>query len=335
MQSIQQATRESRPDPARPPKADSHETIHRVRVKPADVGIVGFVDGGTLLEWIDKAAYATATQWCGSHCVAASVGNLHLDRPIGVDELVEVNASLVYTGRSSMHILITIYSSDPARAKTDQTSQCPMVFVAVDETGNPVEVPRWTPVTMLELQRQRQARVRIRMRKRIESAVAAQSYTAEGTAPRTTLPFIAVPTDINSDGKVHGGRVMQWVDEAACLCGADWTGAEVIASYIAGIHFHRPIVVGDAVEVTARIIHTGPRSIHTGVHVTTTDTSGGESHLVAQGLAVVVSLNEHSEARPVAAWEPASDEDHRLDQHAQHLIELRQFFEPFTTVRRS
>jgi len=141
MQSTQQATRDgSRTEPTCPPKARSHATVHRFRIKPADVGIVGFVDGGTLLEWIDKAAYATATQWCGSRCVAASVGNLHLDRPISVGELVEVHASLVYTGRSSLHILVTVYSRDPTRAKVGQTSQCPIIFVAVDDAGNPVEV---------------------------------------------------------------------------------------------------------------------------------------------------------------------------------------------------
>ncbi|MCW2690791.1 MAG: acyl-CoA hydrolase [Mycobacterium sp.] len=323
-----------RTEPTCPPRARSHETIHRFRVKPADVGIVGFVDGAKLLEWIDKAAHATAAQWSGRSCVTASMGNIHLDRPIGVGELVEVHASLVYTGRSSMHILVTVYCSDPTRGNAVQTSQCPIIFVAVDYTGNPVVVPPWIPVTMLELQRQRQARIRIRMRKRIEAALAAESYTAEGTAPRATLRFLAAPTDVNSGGKVHGGRVMRWIDEAACLCGADWTATQVISSYIAGICFYRPINVGHVIEVTARIIHTGPRSIHTSVHVTTTDatTDGDQLCLIAHGLAVVVSLDEHSEARPVPTWEPDSDEDHRLDQHARYLIELRQFMEPFTTA---
>ena len=319
-------------EPTRPPTARCHETIHRFRVKPADVGIVGFVDGGTLLEWIDKAAYAAAAQWCGCHCVAASVGTIHLDRPISVGELVEVRASLVYTGRSSMHILITVYSSDPTRAKAAQTSQCPIIFVAVDDTGNPVDVPRWTPVTMLELQRQRQARVRIPMRKRVEGAMAAESYTAEGTAPRATLRVLTAPTDVDRGSKVHGGRVMRCIDEAAHSCGADWTGAQVITSYLAGIRLFRPILVGDVIDVTARIIHTGPRSIHTSVHVTTTDTDGGQRCLVAHGLVVVVSLDERGEARSVPKWEPVSDEDHRLDRHARDLIELRQFFEPFTTA---
>ena len=111
-------------EPTCPPKPRSHETIHRFVVQPADVGIVGFVDGGKLLEWIDEAAYAAAAQWSGRYCVTASVGNFHLDRPISVGELVEVHASLVYTGRSSMHILVTVHSSDPTRAKALQTSQC-------------------------------------------------------------------------------------------------------------------------------------------------------------------------------------------------------------------
>jgi acyl-CoA hydrolase len=314
------------------PDARNHEAIHRIRVRPVDVSIDGFVDGGTLLEWIDKAAYAAAAQWCGCHCVASSVGNFHLDRPIGVGELVDVHASLVYTGRSSMHILVTVYSSDPARAKAVQTAQCPIIFVAVDEAGNPVEVPRWTPVTMLELQRHRQARVRIRMRKRIERAMEAESYTAEGAAPPAALRFRAAITDVNADGKVRGGRVMRWIDETAYVCGADWTGAEVITSYLAGIRFYRPVFVGDVIDVTARIIHTGPRSIHTSVDVTITDTVGGAPCLAARALVVVVSLDERGEARQVPTWEPTSDEDRRLDQHARHLIELRQLIEPFTTA---
>ncbi len=316
-----------------PPEDPSHETIHSFRVKPVDVGIGGFVEGGTLLEWIDETAYAAAAQWCSGHCVAASVGTLHLDRPIGVGELVEVHASLVYTGRSSMHMLVTVYSSDPDGFKAVQASQCPIIFVAVDGTGDLVEAPRWTPVTMLELQRQRQARIRMRMRKRIEAAMAVVSDTAQGTACRAALRFRAAPTDINSDGTVRGGRVMRWIDETAYVCGADWTAsADVIASYLAGIRFCRPIFVGDVVEVTARIIHTGPRSIHTGVQVTTTDMAGGAPCLVADAMVVLVALDETGAPRPVPRWEPVTEGDQRLDQLARQLIELRQFAEPFTSA---
>jgi acyl-CoA hydrolase len=293
----------------------AEQTGQRFYVKPADVGVLGVVDGATVIEWIDRAAYATAARWCGGQCVAASIGNFHLDRPIGVGELIEMHADLVYTGRRSMHILVTLCSSDPTLSKASQTAQCSIVFVAVDDAGSPVEVPQWTPVTMLDLQRHRQARVRIRVRRRIEDAMPIHDESASCDLRR----FCA-------DDKVSAGRVLRWIDEAACACGTDWTGAEVITSYVAGIRFCRPIAVGDTVEVSARVIHTGPRSVHTSIHVTTAH------HLVAHGVVVVVALDIHGDARPVPTWEPASDQDHRLDKHARQLIGLRQYIEPFTTA---
>jgi hypothetical protein len=53
---------------------------------------------------------------------------------------------------------------------------------------------------------------------------------------------------------------------------------------------------------------------------------------MARAVVVMVSLDERGDAGPVPPWEPATEEDHRLDQHARHLIELRQFIEPFTTA---
>jgi 4-hydroxybenzoyl-CoA thioesterase len=160
----------------------------------------------------------------------------------------------------------------------------------------------------------------------------AQSYTDEGTASRTTLRLRAACADTNSDGNIRAGRVMRWIDEAVYACGVDWTDTEVITSYIAGIRFHQPVFVGDLIEASARIIHTGPRSVHASIHVTTTDIVGGRPCLVAHAVVVVVSLGDHGQARPVPKWEPASREDHRLDQHARHLIELRPYIEPFTTA---
>ena len=56
------------------------EAIHRFLVRPGDTGLVGFVDGGRLLEWIDKVAFEAAARWCAGTvsppmsvvCIAAS-----------------------------------------------------------------------------------------------------------------------------------------------------------------------------------------------------------------------------------------------------------------------
>ncbi len=310
----------------------SHMTIHRYRVQPLHLGVVGSVDGGTLLEWIHSAAHATAARWSGHCCVAASVSNFHLDRPIRVGELVEVHACLVYTRRSSVHVLVTVYSGDPAGPKAVQSAQCPVVFVAVNDIGEPVAVRQWTPVTMLELQREHQARVRIRTRKQVEDAIAAQIYTAAGTGPRTTRHILVSRADVHRDGAVHGGRVMRWIDEAANTCAADWSGVAGLTSYVAAIRFRSAVAVGDRLEVSARIVRTGPRSVHIGVRVTASDMVTGVAHVAAEGLIVVASLDEQDKARHVTQWAPDCDEDARLDRHAEHLVELRGLFEPYPTA---
>ncbi len=313
-----------------PPKAHSNRTIRHFHVGATDVGPLGFVKGGTLLEWIDTAACDTATRWSGHRCVAASVGGFHLTRPIGVGDFVELDAAVVHTGRSSIHVLVVLRTGGAAL----QTTQCPMVFVVVDESGNPVEAPSWTPLTMLELQRHWQARVRTRMRTLVEAAMDFDDcYTA--TVPGTSVPcatrhVLVGPADADVNSRVHAGRVMRWMDEAARVCAADWTRAQAITSYLAGIRFHRSIAVGDAVEITARVIHTEPRSVHTGIRVTID--AGGGRRLVAHGVAVMVSLDAGGAAEAVPIWQPSSEADRHLKERARQLDALRPFTEPLTAA---
>jgi acyl-CoA hydrolase len=304
--------------------------IHRFLVRAGDAGYVGYVDGGRLLEWIDKAGYDAAARWSGRYCDTAYVGNLHVDHPISIGELVELHAQVVHTGTSSMHILVTVYSSQPSRGEVIQSAQCLTVFVAVDAGGGPVPVPEYRPQAIIELQRNRQARARIDLRRRIEAEFAAANYTTEGSAPDSTLRFLAAPTNANWGGKVHGGRIMRWIDEAGYVCGSQWTAGPVIASYFGGIRFYRPVQIGQVVEVNARLIYTGPFSVHFGVHVTTMNTDAAEHHLAAHAVAVFVGFGAEGK-RSVPRWRPVSAEDVALWRHAERLIELRTGAEPFTS----
>ena len=93
--------------------AQAREIVLRFLAAPTDITYGGTVHGGKLLEWIDKAGYACAVGWSSHYCVTAYVGDVHFTRPVGVGELVEVSARLVHTGRSSMHIVLTVSSADP------------------------------------------------------------------------------------------------------------------------------------------------------------------------------------------------------------------------------
>jgi len=295
----------------------------RFLAAPTDAGYGGTVDAGTVLEWIDKAAYACAVGWSKSYCVTAYVGNIHFADPVLVGDMVEVEAVIVYTGRSSMHILTTVSSGDPKGGGTSMRSRCLVIFVAVGADGKSIPVPAWRPVTEWEQEQERLAIARLDIRADIEKAMAGQQYTGAGTAQRTVLRFLAAPTDVNWGGKVHGGIVMKWMDEAAYVCSTRWCGRHTVAVFSGGIRFYRPLLIGDVVEVGARLIYTGNKGMHVSVHVRSGDPRSDELHLTTYALTVMVARDETGTSVPVPHWEPLSEEDKRLHRHAREIIDIR------------
>jgi 4-hydroxybenzoyl-CoA thioesterase len=296
----------------------------RFLASPTDRGYSGSVDAGRVLEWIDKAGYALAAQWSGRYCVTAYVGNVHFTRPVLVGQLVEATARIIHTGRSSMHIEVTVSAHDPRGGDPVEATSCLIIFVAVDDDGCSVQVPAWTPTTEHDVEGQQSAVRRIDLRAAIEAAMAEQHYTLDGTAPREVLRFLAAPTDVNWGGKVHGGIVMRWIDEAAHVVASRWTGStRNVAVYSGGIRFYQPLFIGDLVEVEARLLHTGTSSMHISVHVRSGDPKDGELRLTTHCLTVFVALDEDGAASPVRDWVPASDEDRALAAHALDLVALR------------
>lgn len=302
----------------------AHELTLRFLAAPTDVGYSGNVSGGRVLEWIDKAGYACAVGWSGSYCVTAYVGNVRFRRPVRVGHLVEATARVIHTGRTSMHILVTVRSGDPQDGVLMDATECLIIFVAVDQDGRPTPVPEWHPTDGADRELQASAIRRIDLRAEIEAAMAAQTYSDEGIAPRIVLRFLAAPSDVNWGGKVHGGIVMRWIDEAAHVLATQWNSSPAnIAVYAGGVRFYRPLRIGDLVEVEARLLHTGTTSMHISVHVRSGDPALGDLKITTHCLIIFVSLDANGEARPTHRWAPVTAEDQSLERHALHLAQLR------------
>ena len=305
-------------------RTPADEVTLRFLAAPTDAGYSGNVSAGRVLEWIDKAGYAAAAGWGGTYAVTAYVGNVHFSRPIPVGHMVEATARIVHTGRSSMHIHVTVASGDPRESGLEPATDCLMVFVAMDADRRPTQIPSWAPADAGERAEQAAAVRRIELRQDIERAMAEQTYSDAGTAPRITLRFLAAPTDVNWGGKVHGGIVMRWIDEAAHVLATRWTGRErTVAVYTGGVRFYRPLQIGHLVEVEARLLMTGTSSLHISVHVRSGDPATGELAETTHCLTIFVALDEAGCPVAVPTWTPVSAEDAALAEHAAHLVELR------------
>ncbi|SDY82583.1 acyl-CoA thioesterase [Herbiconiux ginsengi] len=298
----------------------------RFMAAPQDAAAGGVtVAAGRVLEWIDKAGYACAVGWSSSYCVTAYVGNVHFTRPIASGEIIEAHARIIHTGRTSMQVLVTVESADVRSRDFAPATHCILVFVAVDDAGRPQAVPPWSPTSSSDRMLNARAEERLAPRRAIRDAMQQQTYSESGTTPQTVFRFLAAPGDANWGGNAHGGTVMRWIDEAAFACAAGWTSASAVAVYSGGIHFYRPIRIGHIVEVAARLIHTGPQSMHIAIHVRSGSPETPQAlELTTQCMSVFVDLDAASgRSRPVPALPLVSDEDRRLDAHALDLIRLR------------
>ena len=311
-----------------PEGVDDRITL-RFLATPQDETLAGIVSAGSMLEWIDKAGYACAVGWSGGYCVTAYVGNVHFSRPVASGDLIEATGRIIHTGRTSMQVLVEIATADVETRVYTRATYCLLVFVAVDEAGTPRPVPPWTPRTADEVALHDNAAGRLDARRRIRDLMLAERYTDEGTTPRTTFRFLAAPSVVNFGGNAHGGTVMRWIEEAAFACAAGWSSDRAVAVYSGGIHFFRPVSIGSVVELEARLIHTGPHSMHVAVHVRSAPvTAPRDGAATTQCLAVFVDRADDGRARPVPPLELVTDEDRRLDAHARELIAERAALAP-------
>ena len=86
----------------------------------------------------------------------------------------------------------------------------------------------------------------------------------------------------------------------------------------------RPLRIGHLVEVEARLLFTGTKSMHVSVHVRSGDpATNDELELTTHCLTLFVALDAEGHAVAAPPWRPVSAEDQALHAHALHLAELR------------
>lgn len=144
----------------------------RFLAEPTDINFGGKVHGGAVMKWIDQAGYACAVGWARQYCVTVYVGGIRFYKPVLIGNVVEVNARVVYTGRTSMHVVVDVGASDPKDRRHTKTTHCVILFVAVDERGDPVEVAKWRPETEEDAALERYAVNLMELRKGMEETEA-------------------------------------------------------------------------------------------------------------------------------------------------------------------
>lgn len=122
-------------------------------VLPNDTNTLGNLMGGRLLHWIDVIAAISAHRLCKRVVVTASVNNVAFKRAIKLGAIVTLEAKVSRSFSSSMEIVIDVFVEDRTTSEKIEAGHAIYTFVAVDQLGNPIQVPTIVPETEQEQER--------------------------------------------------------------------------------------------------------------------------------------------------------------------------------------
>jgi uncharacterized protein (TIGR00369 family) len=136
---------------------------------PGDANPVGTVHGGTIAKLVDSTGAVAAMRHCRAY--AASIVTVRIDamnfvQPIHFGEVVTLRASVNDVGRTSLEVGVRVEAENVRMADVKHVASAYLVYVALDDAGNPTAVPPLLVATDEERQRQHAARARRAARRR-------------------------------------------------------------------------------------------------------------------------------------------------------------------------
>lgn len=136
-----------------PKPASESLTILTDLVLPSETNPLNNLFGGELLARMDRAASIAARRHSRRITVTASVNHVAFNRSIPLGSVVTVEAKVSRAFKTSMEIFIDVWIEDRESGSKTKANEAIYTFVAVDETGRPIEVAPVIPETDLEKER--------------------------------------------------------------------------------------------------------------------------------------------------------------------------------------
>ena len=116
-------------------------------VLPNDTNTLNNLMGGRLMHWMDIVSAIAAQKHSNRTVVTASVDNVSFSHSIQLGNVVSLTATVTRVFNSSMEVFIEVWSEDILTGTKIMSNTAFFTFVAVDQSGQPIEVTKLEPET--------------------------------------------------------------------------------------------------------------------------------------------------------------------------------------------
>lgn len=128
-------------------KASESLTTMTELVLPNDTNTLNNLMGGHLMYLMDICGAIAAQKHSNRVVVTASVDNISFKEPIALGDVVTIKAHVSRAFNSSMEVYLEVTAGNIPQGTMRETNKAFFTFVAVDQSGNTINVPELQPET--------------------------------------------------------------------------------------------------------------------------------------------------------------------------------------------
>ncbi len=130
-------------------------------------------------------------------------------------------------------------------------------------------------------------------------------------ASQVTMVELMLPSHSNFSGKIHGGHILNLMDQVAFACASKHSSQYCVTASVNRVDFLHPIQVGELVSLKASINYTGKTSMVVGLRVESENIKTGEIKHCNSSYFTMVAKDENGKSVPVPGLILDSEEDIR------------------------
>lgn len=112
-----------------------------VMMNPEMANSLGDVHGGEIMKLVDEAGALAAMKHARNIVVTVAMDSMKFLSPVHVGNLVTLNASVNYVGRTSLEVGVRVEAENVVTGQVTHTNSGYAVYVAIDNNGQPTPVP--------------------------------------------------------------------------------------------------------------------------------------------------------------------------------------------------
>lgn len=139
---------------------------------------------------------------------------------------------------------------------------------------------------------------------------------------RTEHTQIVLSEHINGQGRLFGGRLMEWIDIAAAVSARRHCGYNVTTASVDTLNFKAPAFVNDTIVLVAQVTYAGTTSMEVRVD-TYVEALDGERRCINTAYLVEVALDDLGRPTPVPPLLPETEEERAEAEAGQRRTLLR------------